>query len=179
MARGTQRFGAKWSLAVCAITSIVILAVIAVVALTLRFATQPGPAGEPTRPWLGLLAFLPAAILSVTILFAPLGFTVGKIGIIINRMGPRIWIRHEDIADFQRIDAHAIGFRIRLFGSGGFFGFFGWFYGRRLGRFRGYITNHKDLVLITLRDGGKLVLSPHPAEAFLEYLEKNRAQTSG
>ncbi len=168
MIQGTQRFGAQWSMSVRIITAMVILATILVVGILLRIGTGPGPA------WLNPLAFIPAGVLSITILFAPLGFTVDPIGIIIHRMGPNIYVRHEEIAAIERIEPRQIGLRLRLLGSGGFFGFFGSFYSRSLGRFRGYITNRRDLVLITLQHGNKLIVSPHPADAFVEYAQMAR-----
>lgn len=158
-----QRFAAEWSMAVRIITTAVIFAAILVIGVMLRTPTRLAP-----------LAFVPAAILSVTILFAPLGFTVDSVGIIIHRLGPNICIRHDDIAGIERITPRQIGLGIRTFGSGGFFGFFGLFYSRQLGPFRGYMTNRKDLVLITLRSGARLVVSPHPGDAFVEYAEKTR-----
>lgn len=155
-------------MAVRMITAAVIFVTIFVVGMMLRIGTGPGPA------WLNPLAFVPAVILSVTILFAPLGFTVDPVGIIVHRLGPNIYIRHEEIAAIQRIEAVQIGLGIRVFGSGGFFGFFGSFYSRRLGRFRGCITNRRDLVLIELQDGTKLVLSPYPADAFVECAQRAR-----
>jgi len=53
-------------------------------------------------------------------------------------------------------------------GSGGFLGWFGLFYSRGLGRFWAYAGNQEDLVLMTQTDGRKIVISPHPPEAFLE-----------
>ncbi|MDI6447868.1 PH domain-containing protein [Anaerobaca lacustris] len=168
MTNGAQRFGAEWSMAVRITTAVVIFATIFVVGVMLRIATGPGPT------WLAPLAFVPAAVLSVTILFAPLGFTVDSVGVIIHRLGRNIYIRHDEIASVERIEASQIGLGFRVFGSGGFFGFFGRFYSRQLGRFRGYITNRKDLVLITLRDGAKLVLSPHPGDVFVECAKNAR-----
>ncbi len=163
MTHGAQRFGAEWSMAVRIITAVVIFATIFVVGVTLRIATGPGPT------WLAPLAFVPAAVLSVAILFAPLGFTVDSVGVIIHRLGRNIYIRHDEIAAIERLEARQVGFGLRILGSGGFFGYFGSFWGHQLGRFRGYITNRRDLVLITLHDGAKLVLSPHPGDVFVEY----------
>jgi len=56
---------------------------------------------------------------------------------------------------------------LRLFGSGGFLGWFGFFYNGSLGRFWAYAGNRDDLVLLTKTDGRKIVLSPHPPDAFL------------
>jgi hypothetical protein len=103
-----------------------------------------------------------------------LGFTVDSVGLVIHRLGPNVCIRYDEIAGIERIGARQVGLGIRTFGSGGFFGFFGLFYSRQLGRFRGYMTNRRDLVLITLRNGAKLVVSPHPGDFFVECAERAR-----
>lgn len=170
MAQGTQRFGARWSILVRITTACTIVVAVVAVGVLLRAAANSG------LGWLVPVAFVPAGILCVAIVFAPLGFAVDPMGIIVHRMGPNIYIRHEEIADIRQIEACQIGFGIRMLGSGGFFGFFGWFYSGRLGWFRGYMTNRRqDLVLLSLHDGGKLVLSPYPADVFVECVERQRA----
>ncbi len=156
------------------VTLVVIVLVVVAVAVVLRAAGQPTVKDTATARWLVPLAFLPAVMMAITILFAPLGFTVDPVGIIVNRMGPNVYIRHEEIAAIERIEARQVGFSIRVLGSGGFFGHFGWFYSRPLGWFRCYVTDRRDLVLVCLNDGRKLVLSPHPAEVFVEYAERAR-----
>ena len=174
MIPGTQHFGARWSIPVRLVTLAVIVLVIVAVAVVLRAAGQPAVKAAATGRWLVALAFLPAVLLAITVLFAPLGFTIDPVGVIVNRMGPNVCVRHEEIAAIERIKPRQIGFGIRILGSGGFFGHFGWFYSRPLGWFRCYVTDSRDLVLVCLRDGGKLVLSPHPAEVFVECAERAR-----
>jgi hypothetical protein len=48
----------------------------------------------------------------------------------------------------------------RVFGVGGPFGMYGRFHSRPLGGFRAAVTRRGDLVLVRLRDGAPLVLSP-------------------
>ncbi|HPC95518.1 MAG TPA: PH domain-containing protein [Sedimentisphaerales bacterium] len=155
-------------------TLVVILLVIVAVAVVLRAAGQPALKGTAAAKWLIAVAFLPAVMIAITVLFAPLGFTVDPVGVIVNRMGPNVYIRHEEIATIERIEPRQAGFSIRVLGSGGFFGHFGWFYSRPLGWFRCYVTDRRELVVIRLHDGRKLVLSPHPAEVFVEYVERAR-----
>jgi hypothetical protein len=89
-------------------------------------------------------------------------------------MGPNVYILREEITQIERIERGQLGLGICLFGSGGFFGYFGWFYGRHIGRFRAFATNGTDLVLITLRDGQKLAMSPYPPDAFVECVARPR-----
>ena len=175
MVQGTQRFGARWSMLVRLVTLLVIVLVVVAVAVLLRAAGQPTVKDTATARWLVPVAFLPAVMMAITVLFAPLGFTVDTVGIIVNRMGPNVYIRHEEIAAIERLEPCRIGFGIRILGSGGFFGHFGWFYSHPLGWFRCYVTNRRDLILVRLHDGRKLLLSPHPADVFVECAERARA----
>ena len=119
-------------------------------------------------------ALLITGIFSVVTLFAPRSYMVRADGIVPNRLGPSLVIAYKHIRELRRIDAHEIGFAYRICGSGGFLGWFGWFYSRSLGRFRAYATNHRDLVLIIMTDGMKMVISPDPPNRFLEVVQKNR-----
>lgn len=165
MVQRTQRFGAQWSIMVRMVTALVIVMTVVAVGVLLR------EAGASGRDWLVPIAFIPAGILCIAVAYAPLGYAVDSIGIIVHRMGPNVCIRHEEIAETRPINAREVGLGIRMFGSGGFFGFFGWFYSRRLGWFRAYATNRRDLVLLSLHAGGKVVLSPYPADAFVECVQ--------
>ncbi len=166
MIQRTQRFGARWSVLVRIVTAFVIVMTVVAVGVLLH------EAGASGRDWLVPVAFVPAAILCVAVVYAPLGYAVDSMGIIVHRMGPNVYILHEQIAEMREINAREVGFEIRIFGSGGFFGFFGWFYSGRLGWFRAYATNRKDLVLLSLHDGGKVVLSPYPSNVFIECAQK-------
>jgi hypothetical protein len=85
-------------------------------------------------------------------------------------------MKHDRIREVRRIDSRKMGFAWRIFASGGLLGWFGWFYSRRLGRFRAYATNQRDLVLITETDGTKIVISPHSEDEFLEAVRRNPGQ---
>jgi hypothetical protein len=74
----------------------------------------------------------------------------------------------------QRIDSAEIGFAWRAFGSGGFLGSFGWFYSRTIDAFLAYATNRQDLVLVTMNDATKVVISPYPAAAFLSAVQSDK-----
>jgi hypothetical protein len=82
-------------------------------------------------------------------------------------------MKHDRIREVRRIDSRKMGFAWRIFASGGFFG---WFSSRRLGRFRAYAMNQRDLVLITETDGTKIVISPHSEDEFLEAVRRNPGQ---
>jgi hypothetical protein len=64
-----------------------------------------------------------------------------------------------------------IGSALRLFGCGGYLGWFGLFYSRSMGQFWAYAGNQEDLALLTQTDGTKIVISPCPPEAFLKAVQ--------
>ena len=175
----SQRFAARWSLSVWIVTCAVTLLVVIVVAGMIRMTVNAVPDdGDGSRALLVVAAFVPPVILCVTIFFAPLGYTVQPQIIEVNRMGPNVAIPCEHIADVRRLRRTDLGFTLRIFGSGGFFGAFGRFYSYRLRWFRAYITDHQDLVLITRTDGTKILISPHPVDAFLDALDRAREHSA-
>ena len=169
----SQRFAARWSLSVWIVTCAVTLLVVIVVGGMIRMTTSAIPDdGDGIRALLVFAAFVPVVILCVTIFLAPVGYTVHSQIIVVNRMGPNVMIPCGQIADVRRLHQSDLGFTLRIFGSGGFFGAFGRFYSYRLRWFHAYITNHQDLVLITRTDGTKILISPHPVDAFLDALDR-------
>lgn len=55
-------------------------------------------------------------------------------------------------------------FGIRLWGNGGLFAVTGIFWNRKDGKYHGYVTNLKKLVVVKLQNGRKVVISPENAE---------------
>lgn len=165
-----QRFAARWSLSVWIVT----LAVIAFVGFAMGGMLWTATRDAHTREaWLlGVSALALPTILCITVFFAPLGYSILTRGVVIHRMGRNVAIGFEQIAEIRRIEPKEIGLAIRVFGSGGFFGWFGRFHGRRLGWFTAYCSSGRDLILIARTDGAKIVISPHPADAFLESAER-------
>jgi len=167
MDSGTQRFGVRWSRLVWVVTIAVTALVVIVTAVILRAAIH-ARAGD-SAVWLLLVveAFLPIIILVALALFAPRAYEVNPDAIVVKRLGPDVVVPRDEIQEVQRLEGVKIGFTLRLFGCGGFLGWFGLFYSRGLGEFWAYAGNQKDLVLLTRTDGRKIVLSPSPPEAFI------------
>jgi hypothetical protein len=167
-----QRFAARWSPSVWIVTSIVILLPVFVMAVLMGTTSHNSQAAE-AWPVVACVLVL-TVILCAAVLFAPLGYAVMPQGVLIRRMGRSVAIGFEQIADARCIDSKEIGFALRIFGSGGFFGWFGRFYGSRLGWFTAYSTNVQNLVVITLTDGAKILISPEPAALFVQAVEEGR-----
>jgi hypothetical protein len=62
---------------------------------------------------------------------------------------------------------------VRICGNGGVYSFIGWYWSKRLGRFRAYVTDLHRTVVLTFPHG-RIVLSPDRPEAFVEALTRNR-----
>jgi hypothetical protein len=171
-----QRFAARWSVSTWIITSAVIV-LLACVAGTMIWS-----AAHETRTVLAWALVAGVMLLSilvlVTLLFAPTGYVVSDDAVVFRRIGGNVVIRLEQVREVRPIHSREIGFVLRVFGSGGFFGWFGQFYGRQLGFFTAYCSNTKGLVLITLTNGSRMIISPSPAGEFLEAMESaGRART--
>ena len=106
----------------------------------------------------------------------PGSFEVTPNGVEIVRPLSRIRLPLEGISGVRRLEEEAMKGAVRIFGAGGFGGGFGWFWSRRLGRFRAYVSRTKNLVIIELRGDRPVVLSPDEPEAFVSALEARLSQ---
>jgi len=124
-----------------------------------------------TEAWVLFVAGIPATIVVLCILLAPLRYTAGESAVRVKRLGPDVLIPVEIIRQIRRLEKRDLGIGIRLFGSGGFLGGFGIFFCSRLGMAYTYVTDAARLVLIECDDGRKFLLSPERPEEFVETVE--------
>ena len=67
---------------------------------------------------------------------------------------------------------------VRLWGSGGLFGYYGWFWSKALGRSSWYVTDRSKAVIVT--DGDRVILvSPDDRDVFLTAIRKDDSATIG
>jgi hypothetical protein len=107
--------------------------------------------------WVFLLIYL---TFFITWGLNPSGYVVTLKTIEIIRPFKSIKIRKEEIESISEIDTNQIGLGLRTFGSGGLFGYFGWYSSKKIGRHLSYTTNSNHLVLIKLKSGLKILISP-------------------
>jgi hypothetical protein len=114
--------------------------------------------------------FLPAALLIIVLAicwgYHPVKYQLLPGRMEIQRPFGAIKIAFHHIESIQRVSMNDLGLVIRLFGSGGLFGYFGIFTSRKLGRFQMWCTNRDKLVLITTNDS-KLLISPDEPDDFI------------
>jgi len=125
----------------------------------LRAARDAGPPSSALRVLLSAAAFLPLAIFGMLAFFAPLAFEVNSDAVVVKRLGKDVVVPFERIRGIRRVEPGEVRRTWRLCGCGGFLGWFGLFYSRKLGRFWAYAGNQKDLVLLTQTDGTKIVIT--------------------
>jgi len=111
----------------------------------------------------GMLALYSVVLVS-PYLWAPRAYTVTDNKIIVKRL----------IGDFQITAAQKperwkwTWWGIRLFGSGGLYGYYGYFSFKGLGRVCMHATNRNNLVLVKDEKGRRFLLSPSEPDKFIQ-----------
>ena len=159
-----MNFAAPWSTATKVLT-VVTLIVLAVVQGVMML-------NEVEWEVSAVVLTLSILVVAISFLFAPSSYGIDGTHLYIRRPLLPIQIRFNDILEVRRLNDQEMEFTLRLFGSGGLFGFFGLFYSRKLGWQRWYATRTGDLVGIVTNTKGWLVLSPDSPEAFVAALKK-------
>jgi len=116
-----------------------------------------------------LTALLCLGLLVVPYLFSPRAFELTRNGIVVRRILRSFEIPYSKIRKAYLADLSWK--RIRLWASGGLYGFYGLFYVARLGKVWVYATRRCNLVVIET-EGNKYAISPEDPEEFLEMLKK-------
>jgi hypothetical protein len=100
-------------------------------------------------------------------LLHPTSYEINNENLLVHRPISAIKIK---LASIKNIEKTEPGYSMRLFGSGGLFGYYGLFTSNKLGRHHRYTGNNKNLVLLTT-DKKKYLLSIHD-ELFFQELSK-------
>lgn len=159
--RGAKSFAAPWGTVLKLSTGLSVAILAAVFVIFLR-------AGIPATPVGPLVFVILGIVMAVTPLFAVTGYDVTPTQLNIRRLG---WSHQRDLKDLERafVDREAMRGSLRLFGNGGFFSFSGIFWSRKLGRYRAFVTDSAQTVVLKFRDRC-IVISPEDPEAFVRAL---------
>ena len=117
---------------------------------------------------LGGITLLYAFVLGIPYLWAPQGYFISKKTIVVRRLIGDVTFRF--IKEPRRWRWTWWG--VRLFASGGLYGYFGLFSFKGIGRVWMYATNRHNLVLVKTEQGRKVVLSPKDPEEFIKLLSE-------
>ena len=162
------RFTAPWSLTVKIVTLVVLALLLGVslIGLTAMPANVPFAARV-------MMVVMPLAIVVGTLPFMVNGYVLREDELLIERFG---WCNHVPFNTVisAKADLDAIRGSIRLCGSGGLFGFFGWFRNRKLGVYRAYGTDPARSVVVKLSHR-TIVVTPDDPNRFVAEIDSRRA----
>ena len=116
-----------------------------------------------------LVGFMLPAVLLVAYVFSPRGYGITAESIIIRRLVGDVCVRTAAVRQARRASADDLRGCVRLIGSGGLFGYYGWFRTAQLGKSRRYVTDRNRSVIVWTPDQ-VIVLSPDDPDRFLRAL---------
>jgi hypothetical protein len=160
MGRALAEFSAPWSRSLRLLTtsSVALLLSLALTGVLL------GP--RQSLVWRTAMVGAPLLVLLGSLPFMVRGYVLTESRIEVRRLG---WRTILPLAGLTAVNGEPQGLRgsLRLFGNGGLFAISGWFWNRRIGRFRAYATDPERAVLLRYRDGRKVMVTPHDVQHFI------------
>ena len=115
--------------------------------------------------WIRCLALLPLVIVLVTVLFTIRGYTITPSSILVHRL---FWDTELPRVGLESASAEPDAMRgsLRTFGNGGAFSFSGFFWSKRLGSYRAFVTDPRRTVVLRYASR-RVVLSPELPGSFV------------
>ena len=110
-----------------------------------------------------------ALVIAASFAWSPRGYTISGRTLTVKRLVGNARVPLNDLRDVRRATADDLRGCLRLFGSGGMFGYFGLFRTSKLGRCWWYATNRQNMVVVITGDQTVLV-SPAEVDAFLSII---------
>ncbi len=132
------------------------LGIIANIYLILK--KNPGSISVQTGVFFAMLFFILIEISSY--LFRTSQYELKENAIYINRPIGNVIIPLSSVKDIYMVDEKDMKWTIRMFGSGGLFGYYGLFYNREQGRMTWYATQRRNYVMLITKRGKKIILTP-------------------
>ena len=108
------------------------------------------------------------ALVAGAALFTIRGYTITPDAILVHRLFWDTRLSREGLR-VATVQSQAMEGSLKLFGNGGMFSISGWFWSKKLGRFRAYATNLNCTVVLRW-EKRTVVLSPENAEEFVQEL---------
>jgi hypothetical protein len=150
-------------------TPVKIVTPITFLVLILSFVT-PAITGAAVSVYYFLIPLIIIVTLAC-IAYAPKYYSVeaGEIKIYRILLKP-VTIKIDTISGIEILTKAQLKGSIRLWGSGAFLGYFGWFMTKKLGRAMWYATRMDRTIFIYTNDGKKFLISPDNTDLFLDQL---------
>ncbi|MCU0356380.1 MAG: PH domain-containing protein [Cyclobacteriaceae bacterium] len=100
------------------------------------------------------------SLLAVTWLMHIRGYSLLRDSLIIHRPIGNVVIKYQDIESVQSAKVEEMRWTLRTFGNGGLFGIYGKFWNNKYGHMSWYATKRSNFILINMRNGKKVVITP-------------------
>ncbi len=131
---------------------------------------QKGERGGELGFYLTLALFLVAFLLPY--LFHPVKYVLTEDELIIKRVIKPYVIKIREIKQIRPVSKDELRGTLRVFGSGGVFGYFGKFRNKNFGTMIFFTTRTDNRVYILTADGKNIIVSPDNVEEFVETVNK-------
>jgi hypothetical protein len=143
------------------------ITVAVVVAVVVPFITIGQHFGANHDYKIVLVPVLLIAAFLFTVLYKPKSFTINPSVLKITQVGFSKVIPMTDIEHIEVADRKELGLGLRTFGSGGFLGYLGKFWYSKIGHITFYVTDRDKMLLVRLKTGKKIMISPDDQVGFL------------
>lgn len=159
-----QEYQVPWGkrLRILTALSLVILLLVVILGLT------TGP--HNFRIWRIAIIGVPLAIIVAALPFMVRGYTLTSRSLIVHRPGYGTMLPLDDLRSVRGVADQVQG-SLRLFGNGGLFSITGWFWNRRLGRYRAFATDPDRAVMLEF-GRHKVLVAPHDPQAVIVLARK-------
>jgi hypothetical protein len=118
-----------------------------------------------------LVKCVPLLFIVGTALFTIRSYSISAGSLFVQRMFWSTQIQLSGLKSAQ-FDPRAMKGSIRTFGNGGFFAISGWYWSKRLGAYRAWVTDPKKSVILEF-EKRKIVVSPETPEQFVDSIMKS------
>jgi hypothetical protein len=114
------------------------------------------------------VGFVFVAILAVSFAWSPTGYSIGDGFLSIHRVIGNLRIPLASIREVRIASREDLEGALRVFGSGGLFGYYGIFRSPKLGKSMWFVTRHSHAVLV-VSSAGNFVVSPDDVDGFIAW----------
>lgn len=143
--------------------------IITIVSIALMIAVLIILCAKDAAPWkIYVLAAAVITLLFSGLFYAPISVTVDDEGLSVNRTLRKLTIPLADISSVK-LCAPTMGEK-RICGSGGWFGYWGWFSEKDLGKYFAYYGKASDCFLVTLKNGKKYMIGCEDPKPVVDYI---------
>ncbi len=99
--------------------------------------------------------------------FRPVKYSLTADNLIVHRLFSNVKIERSKIKSVELVDKEKLSWSVRVFGVGGFYGYFGKFANAKLGTMTWYATRKDRIVLVKMLNNKKIILTPDEPEKFV------------